>query len=154
MKSTSRTIFIISGDSAIADRCIEELAAYGGHNRTPVVGTVEQARKRMGRHAPAVVFLDESAIDTANGYETLESAVALLTENAPVVVAAAPEKQTSLSFLIISGAVDFVSRSDSFCRSSQECWIGACGSLNAPLEQSNFQRKRWQETLAKSCGTK
>ncbi|HET6144784.1 MAG TPA: histidine kinase dimerization/phospho-acceptor domain-containing protein [Candidatus Acidoferrales bacterium] len=114
MKSTSRTIFIISGDAATADRCIEELAAYGGHNRNTVVGTVEQARKRMGRRAPAAVFLDESAIDGANGYETLESAVALLTENAPVVVAAAPEKQTSLSFLIISGAVDFVSRSGQF----------------------------------------
>jgi signal transduction histidine kinase len=114
MKVTSRTIFIISGDSATATRCIEELAAYGGHNRTPVVGTVDQARKRMGRNAPAAVFLDESAIDTASGYETLESAVALLTENSPVVVAATPEKQTSLSFLIISGAVDFVARSGEF----------------------------------------
>jgi signal transduction histidine kinase len=114
MKVTSRTIFIISGDSETAERCVEELAAYGGHNRTPVAGTVEQARKRMGRIAPAAVFLDESAIDIANGTETLESAVALLTENAPVVVAAAPEKQTSMSFLIISGAVDFVARSGEF----------------------------------------
>jgi hypothetical protein len=114
MKLTSRTIFIISGDSATADRCMEELAAYGGHKRTLVVGTVEQARKRMGHNAPAAVFLDESAIDIVNRNETLESAVALLTENAPVVVAAAPEKQTSMSFLIISGAVDFVARSGQF----------------------------------------
>ena len=114
MKLTSRTIFIISGDSATADRCMEELAAYGGHKRILVVGTLEQARKRMGRIAPAAVFLDESAIDIVNGNETLESAVALLTENAPVVVAAAPEKQTSMSFLIISGAVDFVTRSGQF----------------------------------------
>ena len=114
MKVTSRTIMIISGDSAAAERCVEELAAYGGHSRTPVAATVEQARKRMGRVAPAAVFLDESAIDPANGNETLESAVALLTENAPVVVAAAAGKQTSLSFLIISGAVDFVARSGDF----------------------------------------
>jgi signal transduction histidine kinase len=114
MKLTSRTIFIISGDSATADRCMEELAAYGGHKRTLVVGTVEQARKRKGHNAPAAVFLDESAIDIVNRNETLESAVALLTENAPVVVAAAPEKQTSMSFLIISGAVDFVARSGQF----------------------------------------
>ncbi len=114
MKATSRTIFIISGDSLTAERCVEELAAYGGRHRTPVAATVEQARKSMGRIAPAAVFLDESAIDIANGSETLESAVALLTESAPVVVAAAPEKQTSLSFLIISGAVDFVARSGEF----------------------------------------
>jgi signal transduction histidine kinase len=116
MRVTSRTIFIISGDSATAERCVEELAAFGGVRCTPVAQTVEEARKRMGRVAPAVFFLDESAIDIDSGNETLESAVALLTENAPVVVAAAPEKQTSLSFLIISGGVDFVARSGEFLR--------------------------------------
>ena len=114
MKLTSRTIFIISGDTVIAQGCIEELAAFGGRYRTPVVGTVEQARKRIGRSAPAAVFLDESAIDIAHGGETLESAVALLTEAAPVIVAAAPEKQTGLAFLITSGAVDFVARTSHF----------------------------------------
>lgn len=110
MNSTNRTIFIISGDPVTAQRCIEELAAFGGYNRTPIVGTLDQACNRVGRSAPAAVFLDESAIDVACGGETLESAVALLTENAPVVVAAAPEKQTAMAFLIISGAVDFVAR--------------------------------------------
>src|ERR1700676_1363501 len=110
MNWTSRTIFIISGDLVVAQQCFEELAAYGGNYRTMVVGTVEQARKRIGRSAPAAVFLDESAIDIAHGGETVESAVALLTETAPVVVAGAPEKQRALAFLITSGAVDFVAR--------------------------------------------
>jgi signal transduction histidine kinase len=114
MNSTSRTIFIISGDLVLAQRCFEELAAFGGRYRTLIVGTVEEAQKRIGRSAPAAVFLDESAIDIHHGGETLESAVALLTESAPVVVAAAPEKQTSMVFLITSGAVDFVSRSNDF----------------------------------------
>ena len=114
MKLMSRTIFIICGDSVMAERCVKELAAYGGRNRTHVVGTMEQARKRIGRSAPAVVFLEESAIDIVNGKETLESAVALLAENAPVVVAASPEKQNSLAFLIISGTVDFVAHSGQF----------------------------------------
>jgi signal transduction histidine kinase len=114
MNLTSRTIFIISGDTVIAKRCIEQLAAFGGRYRTPVVATVEQARKRIGRCAPAAVFLDESAIDIARGGETLESAVALLTKTAPVVVAAAPEKQTGMAFLITSGAVDFVARTSHF----------------------------------------
>ena len=114
MNLTSRTIFIISGDLVLSQRCFEELAAFGGRYRTLVVGTVEQARKRIGRSAPAAVFLDESAIDIVHGGETLESAVALLTETAPVVVAAAPEKQAGLAFLITSGAVDFVARTNDF----------------------------------------
>jgi signal transduction histidine kinase len=114
MNLTKRTIFIISGDLILAQRCFEELAAFGGEYRTMVVGTVEQARKKMGRSAPAAVFLDESAIDIAGGGETLESAVALLTESASVVVAGPPEKQAGLAFLITSGAVDFVARTGEF----------------------------------------
>lgn len=117
MDLTSRTIFIISGDPVLARRCLEELAAFGGRYRTPVVATVEQARRRIGRSAPAAVFLDESAIhpiNPARESETLESAVALLTEAAPVVVAATPEKQSELAFLITAGAVDFVARTGHF----------------------------------------
>lgn len=114
MNVTSRTIFIISGDLILARQCFEELAAFGGRYRTLVVGTVEEARKRIGRSAPAALFLDESAIDIARGGESLESAVALLTEAAPVVVAGAPEKQAGLAFLITSGAVDFVARTGLF----------------------------------------
>jgi signal transduction histidine kinase len=114
MNLTSRTIFIVSGDLILAQKCFEELAAFGGRYRTLVVGTVKQARKRIGRSAPAAVYLDESAIDIVHGGETLESAVALLTEAAPVVVAGAAEKQAGMAFLITSGAVDFVARTGHF----------------------------------------
>jgi signal transduction histidine kinase len=114
MNFTGRTIFIICGDPIAAQQCIKEIAVYGGHILTPVVGTVEQARMKIGRSAPAAVFLDQSAIDIANGEETLESAVALLMENAPVVVAADAEKQAGIAFLIVSGAVDFVVRAGQF----------------------------------------
>jgi signal transduction histidine kinase len=114
MNSTSRTIFIISGDPVLAQRCFDELAAFGGRYRTLVVGTVEQARRRIGQSAPAAVFLDESAIEIIRGGETVESAVALLTEIAPVVVAASAEKQAGMAFLITSGALDFVARTGNF----------------------------------------
>ena len=113
MKVTSRTVFIISGDPLLAQRCSEALAAFGGHHRVVMVGTVDQARKRIGRDSPAAIYLDESAIGVG-GSDTFESAVALLTESAPVVVSAAPEKQTGVSFLITSGAVDFVARTNDF----------------------------------------
>ena len=114
MNLTSRTIFIISGDPVLTQRCFEELAAFGGRYRTIVVGTVEQARRRIGHSAPAAVFLDESAIEIIRGGETVESAVAMLAETAPVVVAAVADKQAGMAFLITSGAVDFVARTGNF----------------------------------------
>jgi signal transduction histidine kinase len=108
------TIIIITADSSVARGCIEELTVFGGRYRTVVVTSIEQAHARFLRTRPSVLFLDESAIDLSLGFESLESAVALLIETAPVVVAAAPETQSSLGFLIESGALDFVVRSGSF----------------------------------------
>ena len=110
---TSQTIFIISADSAVTQECINELTASGGHYQMPMASSVEEARREFRCTPPAVAFLDESAVDPAHG-GSLESAVALLTETAPVVVAAAPEKQADLAFQITSGAVDFVTRTGRF----------------------------------------
>jgi signal transduction histidine kinase len=112
MNFTSRTIVIICGDPIMAQRCIDELATFGGRYRTVLASTVDQARKKIGRNAPAAVFLDETAI--LDREETLEGAVALLTEAAPVVVAATAEAQCGLTFLITSGAVDFVARTQNY----------------------------------------
>jgi signal transduction histidine kinase len=114
MSLISRTIFIVSADSAVTQECIHELAASGGRYQMRMASSVEQARREFHHTAPTVVFLDESAMDESHGGEPLESAVALLSEAAPVVVAAAPEKQALLTFLITSGAVDFVTRTDRF----------------------------------------
>jgi len=108
MSLRGRTIFIISADLAVMQGCIQELDASGGHCLIRTASSLEQARREIHRTTPSVAFLDESAVDASNGGESLESAVALLTETSPVVVAAAPEKQASLVFLITSGAVDFV----------------------------------------------
>ena len=114
MKLTGRTIFIISADQAVARECTNELSASGGRYQTSMASSVVQAHRMFGSTPPAVIFLDETAIDPLREGESLESAVALLTETAPVVVAASPEKQASLAFLIIAGAVDFVTRTDHF----------------------------------------
>jgi signal transduction histidine kinase len=109
-----RTIFIVSADSAVAQECIKELTLCGGRYRLPVVFSVTQARAAFRRTAPVAVFLDESAVNAQYDGGSFESAVALLTETAPVVVAAAPERQSELAFLITSGVVDFVTRTDHF----------------------------------------
>jgi signal transduction histidine kinase len=114
MSLMARIIFIVSADSAVTQGCIRELAASGGRHQVRMASSVEQARREFHHTTPSVVFLDESAVDSPDGGETLESAVARLSEVAPVVVAAAPEKQAALAFLITSGAVDFVTRADRF----------------------------------------
>jgi signal transduction histidine kinase len=114
MNSTRRTIFIVSADSAVTQGCIHELDAAGGHYLMRTASSVELARREFHHTAPSVVFLDESAVTASQSSDSLELAVALLTETAPVVVAAAPDKQALLAFLITSGAVDFVARTDRF----------------------------------------
>jgi signal transduction histidine kinase len=114
MNFTSQTVFIISADSAVARDCIEELAVFGGRYRTTVSNSIEQARERLLHTRPAAIFLDESAIDPLHEGESLESIAAFLVETAPVVIAAAPEKQAQLGYLITRGAVDFVARMSHF----------------------------------------
>jgi signal transduction histidine kinase len=114
MTFLSRTIYIISSDAVVAERCASELSAFGGRYRTQVTGAVDQARKGFIRNAPAAIFLDESAVDACSAGETLGAVAAVLRQCAPVVVAGVPEKQTDLIFLITSGAVDFVARAGNF----------------------------------------
>jgi len=114
MNSTRRTIFIVSADAAVTQGCIHELDAAGGHYLMRTASSVELARREFHRTAPSVVFLDESAVNGSQNGDSLELAVAQLTDTAPVVVAATPDKQALLAFLITSGAVDFVPRTHRF----------------------------------------
>lgn len=114
MNSMTHIIFIISAEPEVSHECIEELSFFGGRHRALVASSIELARKRFLRTKPAVIFLDETAIARSPGFESLESAVTLLIETAPVVVAAALEKKGLLEFLIESGAVDFVPRTSHF----------------------------------------
>jgi signal transduction histidine kinase len=106
MSLLGRTIFVVSADPAVMQGCVHELTASSGRYQIRTATSLKQAFADFHRFIPSVIFLDESAVDTAN--ESLESAVALLTEAAPVVVAARAEKEPSLAFLITSGAADFV----------------------------------------------
>jgi signal transduction histidine kinase len=114
MNSTRRTIFIVSADAAVTQGCIQELDAAGGHYLMRTASSIELARREFDLNTPSVVFLDESAVNASPSGDSLEFAVAQLTDTAPVVVAATPDKQALLSFLITSGAVDFVPRTDRF----------------------------------------
>jgi len=114
MNAVERNVFLICADPGITRECIQEIVSTGGHHQLPLAASTELARENFRTHSPTVIFLDESAIQNGHAHEDLASTVALLTEWAPVVVAASPGRQSELAFLITSGAVDFVSRTDEF----------------------------------------
>ena len=107
-------IFLLSADAALTQQLISGLLAAGDHCQLPLAATAAQARKAFRHARPAAILLDHSAIFAQGREESLESAVAQLSDFAPVVVVAAPECQEELASLIISGAVDFVARVGSF----------------------------------------
>jgi hypothetical protein len=75
MRPTGRTIFIVSADAAVTGECINELAAYAGRYRLAIAISVDQARIAFRHTPPAVVLLDEYAIDPQRGGESREKGV-------------------------------------------------------------------------------
>lgn len=119
MTSLERVIFLISADAPLTQQFISELVASGGHYQVPLAVSVGQALKGFRRVRPTAILLDESAVRPSSMHgegtsESLEAVVAGLAEFAPVVVVAAPERQTELAYLIYSGTVDFVARVGAF----------------------------------------
>ena len=119
MTSFERVIFLISADAPLTQQFISELVATGEHYQVPLAVSVVQAQKGFRRVRPTAILLDESALQPSQTHEegtseSLEAVVASLAEFAPVVVVAAPERQTELAYLIYSGTVDFVARVGSF----------------------------------------
>jgi signal transduction histidine kinase len=111
-------ILLICADAILTRRYLVELASAGGPHHTPLATSVAQAQQMLADWTPHVILLDESCIETvgsdAAAEESVERAVALLTEHAPVVVVASAEHQDALAFLIGSGAVDLVARLGNF----------------------------------------
>jgi signal transduction histidine kinase len=107
----SRIVQIVCADSVLARSYLRELERGGELCELVVALTPAEAWRNFGHFQPVVTLLDESAV--APG-ESLRSSAALLAETAPVVVAAAPERQAELDALITSGWLDFVPRSGEF----------------------------------------
>jgi len=114
MSTNGPIVFIICADPAVTRGCIREVISLGGECQLRLAGSVEQALRLFSRTRPAAIFLDESAVYSEARSETLSSVIPLLTEHAPVVVAAAPERQFEIAFLTASGEVDFVAHTEPF----------------------------------------
>ncbi len=117
MTSRECSIQVVCADPGLTRKYLSELESVGEPCHVLAALSPAEARQNFRSAERAVVLLDESAAPAAALKGSLESTVALLTllmEAAPVVVVAAPDRQSELTLPITSGAVDFVSRSGDF----------------------------------------
>lgn len=106
-----REIQIICATRQLAREYVNEFhrAAEALHLR-PIARRAEARRLAAGI---SVFLLDQSGIE-APSKQVLKRTVERLVEVAPVIVVAAPERQSDLTALLNSGATDFVARTGNF----------------------------------------
>jgi signal transduction histidine kinase len=106
-----REIQIICATRQLAREYVNEFhrAAEAVHLR-PIARRAEARRLAAGI---SVFLLDQSGIE-ASSKQVLKRTVERLVEVAPVIVVAAPERQSELTALLNSGATDFVARTGNF----------------------------------------
>lgn len=107
-------VHIICADLALAREYCTQFERSGERYFSPMAQSPAEACLNFQKAAPAVILFDESAARSAGCQTSLESTVSSLTEVSPVVVVATMQRQDDLSFLITSGAVDFVGRAGDF----------------------------------------
>ena len=104
-------IEIICGNPGLAREYVRDLhrAAVSLHLR-PVIRLAEDRQLGAGI---SLFLLDQSGIE-GRSKRGLKCAVERLVETAPVIVVAAPERQSELAALLTSGKADFVARTGNF----------------------------------------
>jgi signal transduction histidine kinase len=104
-------IQIICGNPELAREYIREFQNEGeAFHLRPIAWLAEAGQARA---EGSVFLLDESGVEDQSK-QALKCVVDRLVEGAPVIVVAAPERQSELSFLLSSGAADFVARTGNF----------------------------------------
>jgi signal transduction histidine kinase len=119
MSNNSTTILMISRDAVVCAACRKEFEDAGNFVFVALVSSLEEAQRSAQNFPPAVIVLDEPGIAPRSDGPTaenshLESAATLLAGIAPVVVIAAPERQSEVAPLLSAGAADFVARAGDF----------------------------------------
>jgi signal transduction histidine kinase len=110
MKS-EHLIQIICANPDLTREYIQELEKVDESFRIRPIAWLAEAHQV--RAEASVFLLDESGVE-GQSCQALEWAIDRLVEAAPVIVVAAPERQSDLRFLLGSGAADFVARTGNF----------------------------------------
>jgi signal transduction histidine kinase len=113
MKRHQNCIQIICADPILVQQYIAELQPCCGPQDVLLARSAAEAHRQFANTEPVVILFDESAAEGDDNL-SLETTVAMLTEAAPAVVVVAPERRWELTFLLSSGAMDFVARTGHF----------------------------------------
>jgi len=105
---------IVCADPELARHYRRELEEAGSNYYLLDARSIEEAQRNFLRLEPAVILFDSAGGTAVEHGVSPESMVGLLSETAPVVVVGAPEWQSEFTFLITSGAVDFVARTGDY----------------------------------------
>ena len=111
MGSQEQTVLLISDDANLCARTRNELQAREGKLRVTTVSSVDAARLVVEGEAPAVILLEESAVNKGRQTGTLlrlDAVVSSLAGYAPVVVLGNEMRPTELDALVAAGAADYI----------------------------------------------
>jgi signal transduction histidine kinase len=119
-QNQERTILLVSDDAALCLAVRQDLEAGEEGLRVAAVSTVEAAHRIVAGAAPAVILLEETAIEAESREHPgqgvrLESAASALSAYAPVVVMGRASHQGEFAALVTAGLADFVPRNGGGC---------------------------------------
>ena len=111
MGTREQTVLLISDDANLCARTRSELQAREGKLRVAMVSSVDAARLVVEDEAPAVILLEESAVNGSRERGErlrLDAVVSSLAGYAPVVVLGNEARPAELDALVAAGAADYV----------------------------------------------
>ncbi len=110
MAAGGLAVLLVTADRPLAERLAAGLARGAHSPQVAVAPALDQARRKLEMHTPAVIFLDESLL----GDEPCEEVAREFSRHAPVVVAVDPAHQAALVPLVSMGEADCVARAGDF----------------------------------------
>jgi signal transduction histidine kinase len=111
-----QTILLVSDDASLWAAARGKLQVRDGHPRVAAVCSMSAAYRILEATAPAVILLDEAAVETEpegplGKALRLDAVVSSLAIHAPVVVIGPAEREEELSVLVAAGVAEYVVRS-------------------------------------------
>jgi DNA-binding NtrC family response regulator len=156
MGNKVQTILVVSDDAALCAATREEFEASISGLRVASVTSVAAARRILEDGSPAVILLEEAAIEPeADGPQgivpRLDAVVTSLALYAPVVVIGTSEPCVELSELLDAGAADYVMR-DGGWETRNSSWRKFTGKTTASCRTEENSGSRPLPSWPCACG--
>lgn len=142
-----QTILLVSDDPSVWAAARRKLEAWDGHPRVAVVCSIGAARRILEATAPAVILLEQSAVETEleeplGKVLRLDAVVSSLAIHAPVVIVGPAEREEELSVLVAAGVADYVVRSADALTTALERVEGRLQTAEGRSSDAAFRAQR------------